>query len=264
MAKKLPDIWLEIEQKTRLFEALDLRLNPDYEKSALYSIVTHSTAIEGSTLTETETEILFESGLTTHGKPLLHHLMNVDLRNAYVLAATHAAERAVWTPDYLRKLNALVMKSTGGVTSVLGGDFDSSKGDFRLCGVSAGIGGKSYESHLKVPGKVDEFCKKLNAELDAVQNIKSESLQKLYEITFGAHLDLATVHPWLDGTGRTARLLMNLLQLYFKLVPTKTYSEDMEEYIASLRESQEKKDSAYFLEFMAGQHLKTLEDDIAG
>jgi Fic family protein len=246
-----------------------LRQRLDYEKFAIYSIVTHSTAIEGSTLTELETEILFENGLTAKGKPLAYHLMNVDLKDAYSFAAEQAAERTAWTPDYLKKLNALIMKSTGGVTSVLGGDFDSSKGDFRLCGVSAGYGGKSYESYLKVPQKVDEFCKKLNAELDAVSGQidnrpTAKNLKKLYEITFSAHLDIAAIHPWIDGNGRTARLLMNFLQFYFKLAPTKTFLEDREEYIASLRESQEKKDRGRFLAFMAGQHLKTLESEIAG
>jgi Fic family protein len=266
MTKKI-GIWQKIGKKTQQSADSNSRQNLDDEKFAIYSIITHSTAIEGSTLTEPETKILFEKGLTAKNKPLVHHLMNADLRNAYMFAVEQAVERTAWTPDYLKRLNALVMKNTGGVTSVMGGDFDSSKGDFRLCGVSAGYGGKSYESHLKIPAKTDEFCRALNKELDAIPTPalteKSENLQKLYEITFRAHLDLVTIHPWIEGNGRTARLLMNFLQFYFKLAPTKTFLEDREEYIASLRESQDKKDSARFLEFMAGQHLKTLEGKAA-
>jgi len=41
---------------------------------------------------------------------------------------------------------------------VMGGSFDSSKGEFRLCGVTAGIGGHSYMNYLKIPAKVDELC----------------------------------------------------------------------------------------------------------
>ena len=40
----------------------------------------------------------------------------------------------------------------------MGGSFDSSKGEFRLCGVTAGVGGHSYMNYLKVPVKVDELC----------------------------------------------------------------------------------------------------------
>jgi len=251
----LGKIWQEIEKKTEQFANLHLQQNLDYEKFAIYSIITHSTAIEGSTLTEQETEVLFESGLTAKGKPIEHHLMNTDLKNAYMFAMEQANGKILFSADFLKKINALVMKSTGGVNSTLGGNFDSSKGDFRLCGVTAGIGGKSYMNYLKIPEKIDELCENLNGKLNA----KSQNLKELYEISFNAHLDLATIHPWVDGNGRTARLLMNFLQFYFKLVPTKIFLEDRAEYIASLRESQEAEDNSHFLNFMALEHLKTLE-----
>ena len=239
------DIWLEIERKTKQFESLHLRENLDYEKFAIYSIITHSTAIEGSTLTEQETELLFENGLTAKGKPLLHHLMNTDLKDAYMFAVEQAKEKPTFSPDFLKRLNALVMKS----------NFDASKGDFRLCGVTAGTSGKSYVNYLKIPEKIDELCENLNRKLNA----NSQNMRELYEITFQAHLDLVTIHPWADGNGRTARLIMNFLQFYFKIVPTKIFLEDRAEYIASLRESQDTNDNSYFLKFMALEHLKTLE-----
>jgi len=258
MQTDLEEIWQEIEKKTEQFANLHLQQNLDYEKFAIYSIITHSTAIEGSTLTEQETEVLFESGLTTKGKPLLHHLMNTDLKNAYAFAVEQAKEKPLFSADFLKKINALVMKSTGSVNSTLGGDFDSSKGDFRLCGVTAGIGGKSYMNYLKIPEKIDEFCENLNGKLNA----KPQNLKELYEISFNAHLDLATIHPWADGNGRTARLLMNFLQFHFKIVPTKIFLEDRAEYIASLRESQEANDNSHFMKFMALQHLKTISQSV--
>jgi len=261
MISNVSEIWQEIEQKTQQFVNLNLQQNLNYEKYAIYSIVTHSTAIEGSALTEPEAELLFDDGLTAKGKPLVHHLMNIDLKNAYIFAAEQAKKKPVLTPEYLKTLNALVMKNTGSVTSTMGGDFDSSKGDFRLCGVTAGIGGKSYVNHLKIPEKMERFCEKLNMELTV--DPQNSDLRRLYDITFNAHLDLATIHPWIDGNGRTARLLMNFLQLYFKLCPTKTFVEDRVEYIASLRESQDTKNNAYFLKFMALEHLKTLNREIS-
>ena len=143
MQTSLEEIWQEIELKTEQFANSHLQQNLDYEKFAIYSIITHSTAIEGSTLTEQETEVLFENGLTAKGKPLEHHLMNTDLKNAYMFAMEQAKEKPLFSAELLKTLNALVMKSTGSVNSTLGGNFDSSKGDFRLCGVTAGIGGKN-------------------------------------------------------------------------------------------------------------------------
>ena len=55
----------------------------DYEKFYLYSIITHSTAIEGSTVTEVEAQLLFDEGITAKGKPLIEQLMNLDLKAAY-------------------------------------------------------------------------------------------------------------------------------------------------------------------------------------
>jgi len=244
MQTDLGKIWRKIEQKTEKFSNLRLQQNLNYEKSAIYSIIAHSTAIEGSTLTEQETEVLFESGLTANGKPLLHHLMNTDLKEAYELAWERAKENFLFSADFLKKINALVMKST-----------DSSKGEFRLCGVTAGIGGKSYINYLKIRERINEFCEKLNGKLNAIP----QNLRELYEISFNAHFDLATIHPWVDGNGRTARLLMNFLQFHFKIIPTKIFLEDKAGYIASIRESQDSNDNSPFMKFMVSQHLKTLD-----
>jgi Fic family protein len=54
------------------------------------------------------------------------------------------------------------------------------------------------------------------------------------------------IHPWAEGNGRTARLLMNFLQFYFKIAPTKVFLDDRAEYIAALREFDEIKDRSGF------------------
>lgn len=92
------------------------------------------------------------------------------------------------------------------------GSFDSSKGEFRLCGVTADVGGHSYMNYLKVPVKVDELC----AILQKKQK-KMGTFREQYELSFNAHLNLVTIHPWVDGDGRTARLLMNYIQFCYHL-----------------------------------------------
>lgn len=109
-------------------------------------------------------------------------------------------------------MNAMLMRTTGSVHSVMGGSFDSSKGEFRLCGVTAGVGGHSYMNYSKVPAKVDELC----AILQEKQK-KMGTFREQYELSFNAHLNLVTIHPWVDGNGRTARLLMNYIQFCYHL-----------------------------------------------
>ena len=246
-------VWQEIEQLYQEFQKLGISESVDYDKYYLYSLITHSTAIEGSTLTEVETQMLFDEGLTANGKPLVYHLMNEDLKNAYELAKDEAKRKISVTAEFLQRLNAALMRTTGTTYNVMGGSFDSSKGDFRLCGVTAGIGGWSYMNYLKVPVKVEEFCNVLQQRQNAV-----ETLSDQYELSFNAHLNLVTIHPWVDGNGRTARLLMNYIQFCHNLFPTKVFIEDREEYILSLRQSQEEENNRYFLDFMFGQLKKSL------
>ena len=80
-------IWLEIEELYKEFQQLGISQSVDYEKYYLYSLITHSTAIEGSTLTEMDAQLLFDEGVTAKGKPLVYHLMNEDLKKAYELAS---------------------------------------------------------------------------------------------------------------------------------------------------------------------------------
>ncbi|MDR1938915.1 MAG: Fic family protein [Tannerellaceae bacterium] len=227
-------------------------------KSYLYSIITHSTAIEGSTLSELDTQLLFDEGITAKGKPLVHHLMNEDLRKAYLFAFAEAGKKTPVTPAFLRDLNALVMKSTGGINHVAAGTFDSSKGEYRLCGVTAGLGGKSYLNYLKVTDRVAGLCDELNRRLTGSKNWKD-----VYRLSFDAHLNLVGIHPWLDGNGRTSRLLMNYIQFYYHLIPTKIYKEDKADYITSLIESREKEENIPFRTFMLQQHLKSLREEIS-
>ena len=250
--------WERIEKLNEEYLSLNLGEVIDYKKFYLFSIITHSTAIEGSTLTELDTQLLFDEGITAKGKPLAHHLMNEDLRDAYYFAMEEADKKATITPEFLKKLNSILMNRTGNVHNTMGGSFDSSKGEYRLCGVTAGYGGKSYMNYQKVPEMVMELCDKIGKRIDVEATIK-----EIYNLSFNAHFNLVTIHPWVDGNGRTARLFMNYMQFYSKVIPTKIFREDRAEYITSLIESREKESTAPFREFMAKQHEKTLKFEIS-
>lgn len=251
------DVWKEIEQLYQKFQQLGISEAVDYEKYYLYSLITHSTAIEGSTLTELDTQLLFDEGVTAKGKPLVYHLMNEDLKKAYELAKEEALRDIPITPVFLQELNAALMRTTGSVHHVMGGSFDSSKGEYRLCGVTAGVGGHSYMNYQKVPARVEELCSVLQEKQKAVETFREQ-----YTLSFNAHLNLVTIHPWVDGNGRTARLLMNYIQFCYHLFPTKIFKEDRDEYILSLRQSQEEETNKPFLDFMAMQLKKSLALEI--
>ncbi|MGB4440218.1 MAG: Fic family protein, partial [Sedimentibacter sp.] len=184
------DTWQLIEEQQKKFNSLKLSDMIDYEKYYIYSIIAHSTAIEGSTLSEKDTQLLLDEGITKKGT-IQEHFMNLDLKNAYALAIEEAKKKSPITPDLLKNLNSLILKNTGSIMSVPAGTFDASKGEYRLCGVTAGIGGKSYMNYQKVPDKVDQLCDELNKRITEAKGLKD-----IYNLSFDAHFNLVTIHPW--------------------------------------------------------------------
>ena len=239
------------------YKSLGIDSQIDYEKFYLYSIITHSTAIEGSTVTEIENQLLFDEGTSAKGKTIMEQMMNIDLKKAYEESIRLAKTHSEITIDVLKSLSRLVMQNTGSVYKSPLGDFSSANGDLRLVNVTAGADGKSYMSFQKVPAKLKEFCEWLNA-----QRARKMSMAERYNLSFEAHYRLVTIHPWADGNGRMARLLMNHIQFESGLIPTKVLKEDKGDYINALIATRENEDTTYFLEFMAGEMIKTLSSDI--
>lgn len=231
----------------------------DYDKFYLYSIIAHSTAIEGSTVTEVEAQLLFDEGITAKGKPMVEQLMNLDLKNAYEYGREWIKSHEDITIDTLITLSSKVMARTGAEYNSLGGHFDASKGELRKLNVTAGSGGRSYMNWMKVPQKLEAFCNELNVRRKALD---IGDIPAIYELSFWAHYELVTIHPWADGNGRTCRLLMNLLQMEFDVLPTKVLKEDKGEYIQALIDTRENDDIEIFLNCMAGLHCTHLKYDI--
>ena len=231
----------------------------DYEKFYLYSIITHSTAIEGSTVTELEAQLLFDEGITSQKRTLVEQLMNLDLKTAYDYGMKWIKHHEAITVNWLITLASKVMARTGSEYHSLGGDFSAAKGELRKLNVTAGFGGKSYMSYLKVPSRLEAFCEELNKRRMAIDKT---DIAAIYELSFWAHFELVSIHPWADGNGRTCRLLMNLLQIEYGVLPTKVLREDKAAYIQALIDTRENEDIQIFLDCMTQLHCKHLKWDI--
>ena len=242
------------------YELLGIADQIDYKKFYLYSLITHSTAIEGSTVTEIENQLLFDEGITAKGRSLQEQMMNLDLKAAYEHSMQLAHQHKDFSVEMLKNLSALVMKNTGASYNTAQGSFDASKGDLRLVGVTAGIGGRSYMNYQKVPAKLEEVCKQLNQRRSELSNL--DDIIDKYLFSFDAHYQLVTIHPWVDGNGRMSRLVMNYLQYEFGLVPVKIVKEDKAEYIQALIDSREQESLEPFREFMMEEHVRNISKEI--
>ena len=242
------------------YKQLGIAEQIDYDKFYLYSLITHSTAIEGSTVTEIENQLLFDEGISAKGRTMQEQLMNLDLKKAYEQAIRLAKSHTDFSVEMLKKLSSIVMKNTGSQYNTVQGSFDASKGDLRLVNVTAGAGGKSYLNYAKVPSKLTTFCQEMNKRRLVLAD--SKDILEHYLLSFDAHFQLVTIHPWADGNGRMSRLIMNYIQFEFGLVPTKVKKEDKAEYIQALVESREQDNSLPFREFMLWEHLTNLRKEI--
>ncbi len=243
----------------RQHDELGISQQIDYDKFYLYSIITHSTAIEGSTVTEVEAQLLFDEGITSSKRTMIEQMMNLDLKVAYEYGMKWIKSHAPITTEWLITLASKVMARTGSEYNTLGGSFDASKGELRKLNVTAGFGGRSYMAFQKVPGKLAAFCEELNRRRQA---INTNDVASIYELSFWAHYELVTIHPWADGNGRTSRLLMNLLQMEFGVLPTKVLKEDKAEYIQALVDTREEENIDIFIDCMAELHCRHLKSDI--
>ena len=242
------------------YKALGIAEQIDYNKFYLYSLITHSTAIEGSTVTEIENHLLFDEGITAKGRSLQEQMMNLDLKAAYEQSMKLVKEHADFSVKILKDLSALVMRNTGGAYNTASGSFDSSKGELRLLGVTAGVGGSSYMNFRKIPAKLEEFCRYVNSQRKELLN--TDDVMSKYRLSFDAHFQLVTIHPWVDGNGRMSRLIMNHLQYEFGLIPSKVLKDDKAEYIQSLIDAREQETLFPFYEFMFDEHIRNIRREI--
>ncbi|MGK7395707.1 MAG: Fic family protein [Candidatus Cyclobacteriaceae bacterium M3_2C_046] len=246
----------QFQQLYQEYTQLDIESAIDFQKFNLYSLVHHSTTIEGNTLTDGETQLLLDKGLTAQGKPLEHSLMVKDAYQALLFAKNMADQKIEINEEFLKNLNAKVCKSTGEVLHTALGTVDSSQGEYRKS-ASHAQGGGYYLSPTKIPAAMQAFCVEANQRLTQANDLKAQ-----YELSFDLHFNLVTIHPWIDGNGRTARLLMNFIQFYFSLPLSKVYLQDRMAYIHALEETRKLNDINIFRKFMYEQQIKYFREKI--
>jgi Fic family protein len=246
---------MEIEQLVKEYQQLNLSQTLNYDKFSHHSVTHHSTSLEGSTLTEIEVNLLLDEGLTPKGKPVEHSLMTVDHAAALSFIIESAEKKKEITLAFIQEINAKVMAKTGKIYQTIFGELDSSKGDFRKGNVMAG---SRYFPNFD---KVEALTKKLSDTL--ITKIKqTSSIPDQLTLSFDAHFELVSIHPFYDGNGRTSRLLMNFIQQYYRLPMAIVFKEDKAEYIQALEDTRNREDLNQFRNFMTQQYAKYLTQEI--
>lgn len=244
----------KLNKLTEKYNKLNLSQVVDYEKFCMISIVWHSTKIEGCSLSETDTKVLIDKDITAAGKPLHDHLMVKDHYAAFLFIKQEASKKRKLSVEFIQEIEAAVMKNTGGNTNTVLGNFDTSKGDLRLAQVY--VDHKYFPDYKKVPGLLKKLCESVNKRIDQVSG--SEVLNLAADL----HYNFVNIHPFGDGNGRTARLLMNYIQLYHQEPLIKIFTEDRTAYINALNETETAENPDIFRKFIEAQQIKFLQAEI--
>ncbi len=172
----------------------------------------HSNAIEGNTLTQSETQIVIEKGITIGGKPLKDHLEAINHVEAIDFIRDLAVDERAITEWDIRQVHGLVCKG------------ERNAGAYRTVNVMAAGSNYRYPDAILVPELMQGFGDWLHS---------NPALHPV-EIATEIHYRLVTIHPFQDGNGRTARLLMNLslLRSGYPIAVIKT--EDRSAYIDAI------------------------------
>jgi Fic family protein len=204
-----------------------------------------SNAIEGNTLTQIETNLVIEKGITIGGKKLKDHLEAIDHYEAILYVRDVARQDVPLTESDVRSLHALVLKRSD---PEIAGSYTTSA---RY--VNTDNGRHYFPTPSEVPALMGDFAAWLNA------------APATPETAFNAHHRLVDIHPFSDGNGRTARLLMNLILIRGGFPPVAVRPEDRLAYLKALQDSQAGQGDADFkqllyerLDATLGEYLSAL------
>ncbi len=171
-----------------------------------------SNALEGNTLTRSETAIVLEKGLTVRGKPLKDHLEAIDHKDALAYVRTLTARNEVVREADIREIHRLVLARSN----------PDEAGRYSTHARAIQGSTVTFPSPAEIPALMGDFGQWIGA-----QDVTPET-------AFEAHARLVTIHPFSDGNGRTARLLMNLILLKGGYPPVAIGPDVRPEYIDSL------------------------------
>ncbi len=209
---KIEELKKVLDSKRPLTESELERLKEEFIIEYTYN----SNAIEGNTLTLRETDLVLR-GLTIDQKPLKDHMEAIGHRDAFEFVCDLVKERAILNEHYIKQIHYLVLA-----------DKKLDRGVYRKIPVI-------IMGALHTPAQPYLIESRMQELLDWYINSNDNFLEKLARF----HIEFESIHPFIDGNGRTGRLLVNLelMKLGYppidiKFIDRKSYYDAFDSYHA--------------------------------
>lgn len=175
------------------FRPLDQQIAKQIQEYYKIGLTYSSNALEGNTLDLAETKVVLEDGLTINGKPLKDHLEAIGHGLAFDKLISISKSDFI-TEENIKDLHSLFYNKI---------DSDNA-GKYRTKPIIVTGADVAFPSPSEIPKKMKEFAAKL-----------PEMKQNMHLVEFASmvHIIFVNIHPFIDGNGRVARLLLNLALL---------------------------------------------------
>lgn len=208
------------EKKRRLdgFKPFSVYLASNLREWFKIELTYTSNAIEGNTLSRAETALVVEKGVTVDGKTFQEHLEAVNHAQAFdwIMQRIDTSKQDITEGTILDLHKHILQKIV-----------DDQAGRYRTVPVRIAGSTVVMPNAIKVPELMGDYVSWLH-----------KTTQHPLTVALEAHFKLVSIHPFVDGNGRTARLLMNLLLMQSGYPPAVVRKEDRKQYLASIEKAQ--------------------------
>ena len=198
----------------------------------------NSNAIEGNTLTLHETALVVLEGITIDKKPLKDHLEAIGHKDAFEYIIDISKDKELLSEKTIKEIHALVLMNDA-----------QNRGKYRKVPVL-------ISGALDTPPFPDQIPIQMGELLKGYETDKRHPIEKIADF----HIKFEQIHPFIDGNGRTGRLVMNLELIKAGYAPINIKFKDRNLYINCFRDSVEKGNTDKFVEMVAKYELEELNN----
>lgn len=203
--KEILSLKEELDHKRPLTEAELKRLNEEFMVEYTYN----SNAIEGSTLTLKETSLVLQ-GITINKKPLKEHLEAIGHKDAFYYVCDLVREKTPLTESIIKQIHSLVLVAE-----------PQDRGIYRKLPVRILGANHTPPQPYLVPKQMEDLM---------IYYKKWIKTKNIVEVVSLLHLNFEFIHPFIDGNGRTGRLLVNLVLMQNGFPPIDIKFSDRQRY----------------------------------
>lgn len=229
----------ELKAKLDNFRPLSSEVVKNLHEDLVLRWTYHSNAIEGNTLTLQETKVALD-GITVGGKTLREHFEAINHKDA-ILFIEQLAQKNEFLSEYIiKQIHSLILKNID----------DENRGTYRKINVLISGAEHKPPQSFEVPLKMQSFIKEYG--------LKRKTLHPI-ELAAFVHIEFVGIHPFIDGNGRTSRLLLNLELIKAGFPPVVINVEDRLEYYKALDCAHTTGDYEPFLALMEKVVTKSFE-----